>query len=89
MLEKQIERKLVDKVKVLGGICPKWTGMLGAPDRMVLMPNGSIVFVELKAPGKKPRAIQLVRHEQLRHLGFRVYVIDSLQGVDEFIAGLK
>lgn len=47
------------------------------PDRIILLPGGRMAFAELKAPGKKPRRLQLARHRLLRRLGFRVYVIDS------------
>lgn len=87
MLEKQIERKLVESVRHAGGLCPKFIspGMDGMPDRLVLMPGGRIFFVELKAPGKQPRPLQLHRHDQLRALGFEVYVIDSLQQIQELL----
>jgi hypothetical protein len=81
MLEKDIERKLVMEVKRVGGLALKFTspGMVGVPDRIILMPNGKIAFAELKAPGKKPRAIQVKRINQIRQLGFKVYVIDNTQ----------
>jgi hypothetical protein len=81
MLEKDIERKLVMEVKRVGGLALKFTspGMVGVPDRIILMPNGKIAFAELKAPGKKPRAIQVKRIKQIRQLGFNVYVIDNTQ----------
>ena len=83
MREKQIERKLVTEVKKCGGIAlklvsPSFDGM---PDRLVLIPDGRIAFVELKAPSKKPRPLQLMRHRLLRELGFRVYVIDSIEEI--------
>lgn len=79
MREKVIERKLVMAVKTAGGIAPKFTctGFDGMPDRIVLLPGGHVSFVEVKAPGKKPRPLQLVRHELLRRLGFKVYLIDD------------
>ena len=49
------------------------------------MPGGSVVFVELKTTGEKPRKIQLKRHGELRELGFRVEVIDTISGVDKFL----
>jgi len=79
MKEKIIEQNLVKAVKNMGGIAPKLVcpGFDGMPDRIVLLPGGRIAFVEVKAPGKAPRPLQLVRHEMLRQLGFKVYVLDD------------
>jgi len=79
MREKHIEQKLVKTVKNIGGIAPKFIspGFDGMPDRIVLLPLGSIGFVEVKAPSQKPRPLQLARHELLRRLGFKVYVLDD------------
>lgn len=54
MREKQVEQALVKAVKARGGICPKFVspGLSGVPDRLVLMPNGQMGFVEIKAPTK-------------------------------------
>ena len=78
MREKTLEGKLVRAVRALGGIAPKLVspGFDGMPDRLILLPGGGIAFAELKAPGKKPRPLQLRRKRQLEALGFRVYVID-------------
>ena len=77
--EKTIEQKLVKAVKSTGGICPKFVspGFDGMPDRVVLLPNGKLAFVEVKASGEKPRPLQLARHKMIRHLGFKVYVLDD------------
>lgn len=88
MKEKQIEQKLVSAVKAAGGICPKLVspGMDGMPDRMVLLPGARIGFVEVKAPGKRPRPLQVVRHRMLQGLGFPVFVLDDpeqIQGIIE------
>ena len=79
MREKQIEQRLVKAVKAQNGMCPKLVspGTDGMPDRMVLLPDGKLSFVEVKAPGEKPRPLQIRRHEQLRQLGFRVTVLDD------------
>ena len=79
MREKLIEQKLVSAVKAAGGICPKLVspGMNGMPDRMVLLPGARIGFVEVKAPGKAPRPIQMSRHRTLRRLSFPVFVLDD------------
>ena len=83
MREKQIENKLATEAKKLGGIALKFVSPSfdGMPDRLVLIPDGHIAFVELKTPGKKPRPLQLSRHRLLRSLGFRVYVIDSVDQI--------
>ena len=74
-----MEAKLVDAVKAAGGICWKFTspGTAGVPDRIVLLPSGRIAFVEVKAPGEKPRPLQRLRIRTLRRLGFKVFVLDS------------
>lgn len=79
MREKIIEQHLVKAVKNSGGIAPKLVcpGFDGMPDRLVLLPRGKIGFVEIKAPGKEPRPLQVARHGLLRLLGFKVYVLDD------------
>ena len=83
MREKYIEQKLVQAVKSMGGIAPKFTspGFDGMPDRLILLPGGKMGFAELKAPGKKPRPLQEARHNLLRRLGFKVYVIDDAEQI--------
>jgi hypothetical protein len=83
MREKAIEGKLVQMVKATGGIAPKFVspGFAGMPDRIVLLPDGHIGFVEVKASGEKPRPLQLSRHRLLRQLGFKVYVLDDEQQI--------
>lgn len=79
MREKTIEQKFRAAVKAVGGLALKFTspGFDGVPDRIVLLPGGKMAFVEVKAPGEKPRPLQLARHRLLRRLGFRVYVLDE------------
>ena len=60
-------------------------GTAGVPDRIVLLPGGRCFFVELKAPGKKMRPLQVKRAKQLESLGFKVYCIDSMEGIKEII----
>ena len=78
MREKHIERNLVQAVRRMGGLAPKFIspGWAGAPDRLVLLSSGRLAFVEVKAPGKILRPLQVRRKGQLEALGFRVYVID-------------
>lgn len=85
MKEKDIEQKIVRAVKSRGGICPKWTGWAGCPDRIVLFPIARIGFIEVKAPGQKPRPLQVSRHRILRGLGFKVYVIDGAEQIESVL----
>ena len=87
MREKQIEQKLVKATKNMGGIAPKFVSPSfdGMPDRIVLLPGGHIGFVEVKAPGEKPRPLQLSRHGLLQRLGFKVYVIDDPEQIGGMI----
>ena len=89
MKEKTLERRLSQAVKKSGGLALKFVspGTAGVPDRLVLLPEGKISFVEMKAPGKKPGPLQRLRHGQLRDLGFRVYVVDSEEGIREVLEG--
>lgn len=90
MLEKEIEAYLVKKAKQADGVAFKFVspGHAGVPDRMVCLPGGRVVFVELKAPGKHSRPLQMRQQETLRRLGFRVEVLDSKSAVDTFFASL-
>ncbi len=92
MLEKELERKLRAEVKAAGGLCLKWEspGYVGVPDRMILLPGGRVLFVELKAPGKKERPRQRVVQQLLRDLGFEVYSsVDSLDKIRAIVDRCK
>lgn len=84
MTEKEIEKYLVGCIKEIGGRAYKWVspGNDGVPDRIVVMPEGKVVFVELKKPGGKPTLLQSSQHRRLRELGCDVRVIDSYIGVE-------
>ena len=87
MREKTIESKLVKAVKNLGGLAPKFIspGLDGVPDRLVLLPGGKMAFIELKAPGKELRPLQVRRKRQLEALGFLVYCIDGPEQIGGII----
>ncbi len=76
--EKTTERKLVQAVKLMGGLAPKFVspGLDGVPDRIVMLPGKKVAFVELKADGRKMRPLQKRRKRQFEALGFPVYCID-------------
>lgn len=91
MKEKEIEAALVRAVKDRGGLAPKLVspGFDGMPDRLVLLPDGKSAFVELKAPGKKPRAIQVRRIRDLVGLGYGVFVVDYKEMIEEVLDAIQ
>ena len=91
MLEKTLEHKFVTEVKRVGGLALKFLspGFDGVPDRLVLLPGGRLGFVEVKAPGKRPRPLQLARHRLLRRLGFKVYVLDDERQIGGIIRDIR
>lgn len=91
ILEKDIEKRLVREVKKLGGLCLKWVspGNSGVPDRIVLMPGGKAIFVELKKPGgREEGALQRYWKVTLGTLGFGCYTIYDYTEMQELIDGL-
>lgn len=88
MRESSIERKLVDGVKKLGGLCLKFVspGNPGVPDRVIITKDGRIIFVELKADWGRLEKIQRYRIEEMkkRHADVRV-----AKGLDEVKALLE
>ena len=88
MRERDIEQHLVRRVKEMGGEVRKaqWIGRRGAPDRRVLLPGRTPVWVELKAPGVKPEAHQIREHKRMDNCHLRVVVIDSIEGVEALLA---
>ena len=83
MQEKDLERKVCEYVKILGGIAVKWVSpsMVGVPDRICILPNGQVLFVELKSPNGKGRLSvkQKKMLEKLTSLGHRAICIQSLE----------
>lgn len=86
-LEKDIERKLKATVAKFGGKCLKWVcpGWSGVPDRIILLPGGRVIFVELKRPkGGRVDPLQIYWRNQLRELGFSVYYIYNEKDIKDF-----
>ena len=85
MREKTIEAALVKRIKALGGLCEKFVSPNnpGVPDRLICLPNNTVIFCELKAPDKKPTEKQLRDHERRRSLGLTVLIIDSMEGIND------
>lgn len=90
MREKVIEHHLVMETEKAGGkalkfVSPSFSGM---PDRLVLLPDGKMGFVEVKAPGQKPRPLQLKRHAMLRRLGYQVFVLDVIETIPSVLEAI-
>lgn len=87
-LEKDVEQRLRKGVEALGGRCMKLVsqGNNGVPDRLVLLPGGRCVFVELKRPKYgKLSAVQVAQQNRLASMGFDVRVLSTNLSVDAFI----
>lgn len=91
MDEKDIENYLKNKIKKLGGVAYKFVspGTIGVPDRICVLPLSIILFVELKAPDKKPRKSQQVQIRKLQALGQTVLTINSKEQIDKLTEELK
>ena len=91
MLEKTVERHLVEGVKKLGGLCYKFTspGTQGVPDRIIITAQGRIIFVELKTDKGILSKIQkyIISQMLLRHADVRV--LYGLEQVKELLAEIK
>ena len=83
MREYVIENEFVKAVRKAGGVAYKLTSQTanGLPDRLVLFFPAKTVFVELKAPGKMLRPLQIKRKHQLNKLGFPVLCIDRFSQI--------
>ena len=83
MREKEIEHHLVMETRSAGGMALKFVSpsFSGMPDRLVLLGDGKMGFVEVKAPGQKPRPLQLRRHAMLRRLGYQIFVLDAMEDI--------
>lgn len=85
--EGRVENHLSEQVKAAGGMCLKLSASItnGVPDRVVILPTSGTCFVETKAPGGVLSKLQIVRHEQMRAAGAKVYVATSRKAVDDLI----
>lgn len=90
MKEKEIEKILVDEVKRLGGRAYKWTspGNDGVPDRIVILPDTRVIFVELKTDTGVLSPLQKIQIDRLKKLGQWVEVVKGIRGVKMFFQDL-
>ena len=85
--EKAIERYLVERCREHGLPCLKYSNpnCVGYPDRLIVLPDGMVLWVELKSKGRKPSKIQLARMDELTDLGHSAVVIDNKAAVDDLL----
>lgn len=91
MRERTIEQKLVEAVRSVGGLAPKFAspGLVGVPDRIVLLPDGKMAFVEVKTRGGKLRPVQNLRKRQLELLGYKVFVLDDTREIKDLLKSIQ
>ena len=87
MLEKEVEKYLVREVKKIGGVSFKFISPsnAGVPDRIVILPMGKVVFVELKTDKGKLSKLQTAQIRKISELGAEVKVLYGIEGVRKFI----
>lgn len=88
MLEKEVEGKLTEGIRKMGGRAYKWVspGANGVPDRIVILPQGRIIFVELKTETGRLSKLQKLQHAILKRLGCDVRVLYGADDVAAFLA---
>lgn len=91
MLEKDIEARLKRGVEQAGGLCLKWVspGCTGVMDRIVLLPGGKVIFVELKKPGGRLSERQKYMASKMTALGLDVRCLWTMEAVEYFVQDLR
>ncbi|MGE7129175.1 VRR-NUC domain-containing protein [Lysinibacillus xylanilyticus] len=91
MRESQIENYLKREIEKLGGLCYKFVspGNKGVPDRLIILPNGQVIFAELKNETGKLSPIQVKTIETLKGLKCRVFCLNSKPSVDKLVVELR
>ena len=91
MKERDIEVLLRDGVKQLGGKAYKWVspGNAGVPDRIVILPGGKVIFVELKQENGRLTRLQKVQQLTLRRMGVAAVTLRGAEDVKVYLDVLK
>ena len=81
MRESEIERALCAHAKSKNFLVYKFTspGHIGVPDRIFVSPDGVVLFLEVKAPGKRPTALQEREILKLKNQGANAHWCDSVE----------
>ena len=91
MKESQIERRLVEGVKRLGGMCLKFVspGTLGVPDRIIITAKGRVIFVELKTETGRLTKIQRYVIGEMQKRGADARVVKGIDEGKELLAEIE
>lgn len=91
MKESQIERRLVEGVKRLGGMCLKFVspGTLGVPDRIIITAKGRVIFIELKTETGRLTKIQRYVIGEMQKRGADARVVKGIDEVKELLAEIE
>lgn len=91
MRERDIEKKLLNAVRNMGGEAFKWVspGNDGVPDRIVMLPGGRLIFVELKADRGRLSSVQKIQIRRIQKLGQDVEVVQGMDGLEEFLERIR
>ena len=91
MKERDVEVLLREGVKQLGGKAYKWVspGNAGVPDRIVILPGGKVIFVELKQENGRLTRLQKVQQETLRRMGAAAVTLRGAGDVKMYLDVLK
>ena len=89
-LEREIEAYMGRELRAMGCLWYKFVspGARGVPDRILILPDGKILFVELKAENGYLDPLQVRQIERLKSWGQQVRVIRGMDGAQKFVAGL-
>ena len=87
MREAEIERRLVKAVEKRGGLCYKFVSPAnpGVPDRVIILPGGQVLWVELKTEIGHLAAIQRWQIQRMRERGADVRVVKGLDAVHNLL----
>ena len=89
--ERDVESYLAKRFGEINVPCVKFIpdGKIGMPDRLVLLPEGRVLWVELKTDNGRLEEIQKLQHKRLRDLGHEVVVVWSKDDVDDLLSQIK
>lgn len=91
MREREVESHLIEELKKIGLTCVKFVPdqRPGMPDRVVLLPDSRVLWVETKKPkGGRVATLQKYRHRELRNMGHEVVVVWTKEEADELVQKL-